>query len=208
MKTAKRTATITRKTKETALELTLDLDGSGRFEGESGIGFFDHLLTAFVFHSQIDLRLTVEKSDLYIDEHHTVEDIGIVLGQALQSALGDKTGIRRYGDCLLPMDDALAQCAVDLGGRFWFSLTNALNESFLFRREKIGSLSTEVIPEFLRSVAVHAGMNLHLRILAGTNEHHIAEAMFKSFGRALRQAVEIDPRLKDQIPSTKGKLRE
>jgi imidazoleglycerol-phosphate dehydratase len=207
MSKSKRTATCERQTAETALAATLRLDGGGMLDGESGVGFFDHLLTAFIFHSRLDLTLTVTRSDLYIDEHHTLEDLGIVLGQALRDALGDKAGIRRYGDSLLPMDDALVQSAVDVGGRFWFSLTDAQGAPYNFRREKIGSLGTEIIAEFLRAFALNAGLNLHIRVLAGANEHHVAEAIFKSVGRALRQAVDIDKSLKDQIPSTKGKLR-
>lgn len=206
MKNTPRQATIKRETKETRIELHLNLDGTGEIKGSSGVGFFDHLLGALVFHSRIDLDFNVKRSDLEIDDHHTVEDIGIVLGQALKSALGEKTGIVRYGESLLPMDDALVQTAVDVGGRFWFALNDGAGQPYRFRREKIGALSTEVIQEFLRSVAVQAGFNLHTRVLAGDNEHHIAEAMFKSLGRALRQAVTLDPDFSQEVPSTKGTL--
>jgi len=206
MKTTSRQATSKRETRETTIELRLNLDGRGELKGSSGVGFLDHLLGALVFHSRMDLVLKVAKSDLEIDDHHTIEDIGIVLGQALQAALGAKKGITRFGESLLPMDDALVQTAVDVGGRFWFSLNDSVGQPFRFRRENIGALSTEVIAEFLRSVAVQAGFNLHTRVLAGDNEHHIAEALFKSLGRALRQAIALDPDFAQEVPSTKGAL--
>jgi imidazoleglycerol-phosphate dehydratase len=194
-----RQVTIERTTSETAINLTLDLDGAGRAEIASGIGFLDHMLTAFARHGLFDLTL-VAKGDLHIDFHHTTEDIGIVLGQAFARALGDKRGIRRFGQALVPMDEALAEAAVDLSGRPFLAW------SVGFARDKIGEMDTELFEEFFRAFAMNALLTLHITQKAGQNAHHLAEACFKSVARALRMAVEVDPRAAGQIPSTKGSL--
>ncbi|NKC32345.1 imidazoleglycerol-phosphate dehydratase HisB [Falsiroseomonas selenitidurans] len=194
-----RRATIARATSETDIRLTLDLDGSGRAEVATGVGFFDHMLTALARHSLMDLAAAA-KGDLHIDDHHTVEDVGIVLGQALRQALGDKRGIRRYGQSLLPMDEALAEAALDISGRPFLAWDVA------FQRPKIGSFDTELVEEFFRAFAFNAGITLHVTLKAGTNAHHVAEACFKAVARALRMAVEMDPRTAGVIPSTKGSL--
>ncbi|OYW10773.1 MAG: imidazoleglycerol-phosphate dehydratase [Rhodospirillales bacterium 12-71-4] len=194
-----RRATIARATSETDIRLTLDLDGSGRAEVATGVGFFDHMLTALARHSLMDLAVAA-KGDLHIDDHHTVEDVGIVLGQALRQALGDKRGIRRYGQSLLPMDEALAEAALDISGRPFLAWDVA------FQRPKIGSFDTELVEEFFRAFAFNAGITLHVTLKAGTNAHHVAEACFKAVARALRMAVEMDPRTAGVIPSTKGSL--
>ena len=194
-----RTAEINRTTAETAITLRLCLDGTGASQVQSGVGFLDHMLTLFAKHSRFDLTLTCS-GDTKVDDHHSVEDIGIVLGQALCQALGDKRGIRRYGGCILPMDEALILCAADLSGRSCLRLQAQLPT------EKVGTFDTELVEEFFQALTREARMNLHLRQLDGTNSHHIIEAMFKALGRTLRQAVAIDPDCRDEIPSTKGVL--
>ena len=193
-----RTATIERKTKETDISVTLNLDGTGTAEISTGIGFFDHMLEGFSKHGLFDLKCSV-KGDLHVDGHHTVEDTGIVLGQAIARAAGDKKGIRRYGSFILPMDDALALCAVDLCGRPY------LNFDCSFPVERVGELDTELVREFFYAVSYSAGMNLHIKMLDGINTHHMIEAMFKAFAKALDQAVGTDPRITDVL-STKGSL--
>jgi imidazoleglycerol-phosphate dehydratase len=193
---ADRIATKTRKTKETDIKISINLDGNGNSDINTGIGFFDHMLEAFARFSLIDLTINV-KGDLNVDCHHTVEDTGIVLGDALLEALGDKSGIRRSGFFVLPMDDALILSAVDLSGRPYLDL------DFEFMTEKIGELETETIKEFFYALSVHGALNIHFKKLNGTNSHHICEAMFKSFGKALREASEYDGRIKG-ILSTKG----
>lgn len=187
-----------RKTKETDICVTLELDGTGKAEISTGIGFFDHMLEGFSRHGFFDLICKVE-GDLYVDGHHTVEDTGIVLGQAISRALGDKKGICRYGSFTLPMDDALVLCAVDLCGRPY------LNFDCTFPVERVGELDTQLIREFFYAVSYSAGMNLHLKLLDGFNAHHMIEAMFKAFAKALDQAVSFDPRISDVL-STKGSL--
>ena len=194
-----RTAEINRTTAETAITLRLCLDGTGASQVQSGVGFLDHMLTLFAKHSRFDLTLTCS-GDTQVDDPHSVEDIGIVLGQALCQALGDKRGIRRYGSCILPMDEALILCAVDLSGR------SCLRLQAQIPTEKVGTFDTELVEEFFQALTREARMNLHLRQLDGMNSHHIIEAMFKALGRTLRQAVAIDPDCRDEIPSTKGVL--
>jgi imidazoleglycerol-phosphate dehydratase len=194
-----RRAEISRETSETRIQLKLDLDGTGRAEIATGIGFLDHMLTALARHSMIDLAVQAE-GDLHIDFHHTTEDVGIVLGQAIRKALGDKRGIRRYGQALVPMDEALAECAIDISGRPF------LVWSATFTRDKVGEMDTELFEEFFRAVAMNSAMTVHLTQRAGSNAHHIAEGLFKAFARALRMAVEADPRAEGTIPSTKGML--
>ncbi|NKE44833.1 imidazoleglycerol-phosphate dehydratase HisB [Roseomonas frigidaquae] len=194
-----RQATIARATSETNIRLTLDLDGRGSADVATGVGFFDHMLNALARHSLMDLMVAA-KGDLHIDDHHTVEDVGIVLGQALRQALGDKRGIRRYGQCLLPMDEALAEAAIDISGRPFLAW------SVPFQRPKIGTFDTELVEEFFRAFAFNAGITLHVTLKAGSNAHHVAEACFKSVARALRMAIEADPRTLGEIPSTKGSL--
>lgn len=193
-----RTASITRKTNETEIAVSLDLDGSGTHVNQTGIGFFDHMLDQLARHSMMDLNVHA-KGDLHIDDHHTVEDTGIAIGQALAKALGDKRGIRRYGECTLPMDDAQVRAALDLSGRP-FLLWN-----LVFPTPKIGTFDTELVREFFQALATHGGITLHIDQVHGINSHHIAEAAFKAVARALRMAVEPDPR-SHAIPSTKGTL--
>ena len=193
-----RSATITRTTKETDIQMTLILDGSGVSKIETGIGFFNHMLEGFAKHGFFDLDVSI-KGDLQVDGHHTVEDAGIVLGTAIKEALGDKAGIVRYGSCILPMDDALALCAVDLCGRPYFAFECD------FTVEKVGYLDTELIREFFYAVSYAAGMNLHIKMLSGINNHHMIEAMFKAFAKALDQAVSKDERI-TTVLSTKGSL--
>lgn len=193
-----RIAEIHRKTKETDIKLALNLDGTGISEIDTGIGFFDHMLEGFARHGFFDLKLKVT-GDLRVDGHHTVEDTGIVLGQAVKESVGDKLGIRRYGSFILPMDDALALSAVDLCGRPY------LDFDCQFPTERIGYLDTELIREFFYAVSYSAAMNLHLKMFSGLNSHHMAEAMFKAFAKALDEAVSIDPRITDVL-STKGTL--
>ena len=194
-----RTAQISRTTAETAITLSLNLDGSGTSDVQTGVGFLDHMLTLFAKHGRFDLALCC-KGDTVVDDHHSVEDIGIALGEAFCSALGDKRGITRYGSEMLPMDEALVLCAVDLSGR------SGLRYSAQIPSQKIGSFDTELIQEFFLAFTRKAGVTLHLRQLDGENSHHIAEAMFKAFARALSQAVKIDPIYANEIPSTKGVL--
>lgn len=193
-----RTAEITRKTKETDITLKLNLDGSGSADISTGIGFFDHMLEGFSRHGFFDLSCKVQ-GDLHVDGHHTVEDTGIVLGKAIAQAVDDKKGIRRYGSFILPMDDALALCAVDLCGRPY------LNFDCTFPVERVGALDTELVREFFYAVSYSAGMNLHIKLLDGLNAHHMIEASFKAFAKALDQAVSLDPRITDVL-STKGSL--
>ena len=194
-----RSAQIERKTAETDVRLTLSLDGAGRAQVDTGVGFLDHMLTLFAAHGRFDLSVTCA-GDTQVDDHHSVEDIGIALGDAVAQALGEKRGIRRYGSMLLPMDEALVLCAVDLSGR------STLRMQASFPSQKIGAFDTELVEEFFTAFARHAGSTLHLRQLDGANSHHIAEAMFKAFGRALSEAVSLDARLAGEIPSTKGAL--
>ncbi len=194
-----RIASITRTTSETDIALTLDLDGTGKGDIATGIGFLDHMLTALARHGLFDLTVRA-KGDLHIDFHHTTEDVGIVLGQAFHTALGDKRGIRRFGHALVPMDETLAEAAVDISGRPFL----AWNVSF--ERPKIGEMDTELFEEFFRALAFNALVTLHVTRRAGHNAHHVAEACFKATARALRMATEIDPRAADAIPSTKGAL--
>ncbi len=193
-----RTARIDRKTKETDISVTLELDGRGTSEISTGIGFFDHMLEGFAKHGFFDLKCRTA-GDLQVDGHHTVEDTGIVLGQAIAKAAGDKKGIRRYGSCILPMDDALVLCAVDLCGRPY------LNFDASFPVERVGGLDTELVKEFFYAVSYSAAMNLHIKLLDGSNAHHMIEAMFKAFAKALDQAAGMDERISDVL-STKGSL--
>lgn len=193
-----RSASINRKTKETNIQVTFEVDGRGMSKIATGIGFFNHMLEGFSKHGFFDLEMTVT-GDLHVDGHHTVEDAGIVLGTAIKEALGDKAGIRRYGSFILPMDDALALCAIDLCGRPYFSY------DCNFSVEKVGNLDTELVREFFYAVSYSAGMNLHLKMLSGINAHHMIEAMFKAFGKALDQATGKDIRITDVL-STKGSL--
>ncbi|WP_390914184.1 imidazoleglycerol-phosphate dehydratase HisB [Pseudosulfitobacter sp. SM2401] len=194
-----RTSTITRSTAETEISVTVNLDGTGIYDNQTGIGFFDHMLDQLARHSLIDMTIRA-KGDLHIDDHHTVEDTGIALGQALTAALGDKRGIVRYGSCLLPMDDAQVRCALDLSARPYLIWNVDLPT------QKIGTFDTELVREFFTALATHGGITLHVDMLHGINSHHIAEAAFKSVARALRDAVEVDPRKSGDIPSTKGAL--
>ncbi|SPF75559.1 Histidine biosynthesis bifunctional protein HisB [Aliiroseovarius pelagivivens] len=194
-----RRATITRKTAETAISVELNLDGTGQYDNQTGVGFFDHMLDQLSRHSLIDMTIRAE-GDLHIDDHHTVEDTGIAIGQALVEALGDKKGIRRYGECHLPMDDAQVRAALDLSARP-FLIWNVD-----FAAPKIGNFDTELVREFFQALATHGGITLHIDQIHGFNAHHVAEAAFKAVARALRVAVETDPRKADAIPSTKGAL--
>ena len=193
-----RSASISRDTLETKIRCTLNLDGSGKADVRTGVGFFDHMLSGFARHGLFDLQL-VCKGDLEVDCHHTIEDCGIVLGTAIRNALGDKAGIRRYGQCLLPMDESLVLCAVDLSGRPYL-VYNAD-----FSSERVGSMDTQMAKEFFYAVSYSAAMNLHIKKMYGENDHHIMEAMFKSFAKALDMAVQKDPRIEDVL-STKGTL--
>ena len=194
-----RSAELARKTAETDIRLKLSLDGKGEAKIDTGVGFLDHMLTLFAAHGRFDLEVAC-RGDTRVDDHHSVEDIGIALGEALRRALADKRGVCRYGSMLLPMDEALVLCAVDLSGRACLRMTAAIPS------QKIGSFDTELVEEFFLALTRSAGMTLHLRQIDGTNSHHIVEAMFKAFGRALSQAVALDERAKDEIPSTKGVL--
>lgn len=194
-----RSATITRKTAETDISVEINLDGTGVYDNQTGVGFFNHMLDQLARHSLIDTTIRAT-GDLHIDDHHTVEDTGIALGQALGQALGDKRGIRRYGACLLPMDDALVRSALDLSGRPYLIWNVEMPAT------KIGTFDTELVREFFQAFSTHGGITLHVDGLHGLNAHHIAEAAFKSVARALREAVETDPRKADDIPSTKGAL--
>ncbi|QMU59173.1 MAG: imidazoleglycerol-phosphate dehydratase HisB [Boseongicola sp.] len=194
-----RSATITRKTAETDISVEINLDGTGAYDNQTGVGFFDHMLDQLARHSLIDMTIRAT-GDLHIDDHHTVEDTGIALGQALNEALGDKRGINRYGSCLLPMDDALVRAALDLSARPYLVWNVELPTA------KIGAFDTELVREFFQAFATHGGITLHVDALHGINSHHIAEAAFKAVARALRTAVETDARKADAIPSTKGAL--
>jgi len=194
-----RTAKITRKTAETDISVEINLDGTGVYDNQTGVGFFDHMLDQLSRHALVDMTVRAS-GDLHIDDHHTVEDVGIALGQALSEAMGDKKGIRRYGECHLAMDDALVRCALDLSARP-FLICN-LDLPF----GKIGTFDTELVREFFQALSTHGGITLHIDKLHGFNAHHIAEAAFKAVARALRDALEVDPRKADAIPSTKGAL--
>ena len=194
-----RTSQITRTTGETDIRLELTLDGSGKSQIATGCGFLDHMLTLFASHGRFDLTLSC-KGDTYVDDHHTVEDIGIALGQAFRQALGDKKGIRRFGDTVLPMDESLILTAVDLSGRDY------LGYALEIPTQKVGTFDTELVEEFFLGFVRNAQCNLHIRRLAGTNSHHIIEGAFKSAARSLRTAVSIDPDCLNEIPSTKGVL--
>ena len=193
-----RTADYVRKTKETDISLHLNLDGTGSSSIHTGIGFFDHMLDGFARHGLFDLKVNVT-GDLAVDCHHTIEDTGIVLGNAIKAAVGDKKGIRRYGSCILPMDETLVLCAVDLSGRPYLVFDGE------FTTDRVGYMDTEMVKEFFYAISYTAGMNLHIRVLSGGNNHHMIEAMFKAFAKALDQATVIDPRITD-ILSTKGSL--
>ncbi|HNT30102.1 MAG TPA: imidazoleglycerol-phosphate dehydratase HisB [bacterium] len=199
-----RKAQVTRETGETEIAVTLNVDGTGQREIETWVGFFDHMLDLFAKHGLFDLQVRVPKADLQIDEHHTVEDIGITLGQAFAQALGDKVGIRRYGFFILPMDETLVQVAVDLGGRAWFELKDGKNEDMTFSREKVGDLSTELVYDILEAFASNLCANIHVKVEYGRNAHHMIEGIFKCLARALRMACELDERASEQVPSTKG----
>lgn len=193
-----RTAQEIRTTRETDISLRLNLDGSGSYEIKTGVGFFDHMLEGFARHGLFDLELKV-KGDLKVDDHHTIEDTGIVLGTAIREALGNKRGIRRYGSSILPMDETLVLTAIDLGGRPYFVFDGE------FPTEKIGDMAAEMVREFFYAVSYSAGMNLHMKVLNGGNSHHMAEALFKSFAKSLDEAVSYDPRIAGVL-STKGSL--
>ena len=194
-----RSATITRKTAETDISVRIVLDGTGRHDNATGVGFFDHMLDQLARHGLFDLTVRCA-GDTHIDDHHSVEDVGIALGQALAQALGDKRGIRRYGACLLPMDDALVRAALDLSGRPFLVWNVDMPTA------RIGRFDTELVREFFQALCTHGGITCHVTALSGINSHHIAEAAFKAVARALREAVEPDPRRADEIPSTKGAL--
>jgi imidazoleglycerol-phosphate dehydratase len=194
-----RTAAIKRRTKETDIELELDLDGTGLVQADTGIGFLDHMLDHLGKHSLTDLSVRA-RGDLKVDDHHTAEDVGICLGQAIGKALGDKAGIRRYGSASVPMDEALANVALDLSGRA------VVVFNVRFAGDKIGAFDTQLVGEFLRAMAGNCGMNLHVNVPAGSNDHHVAEAIFKALAQALRAAKEIDPQRGGAVPSTKGTL--
>ncbi|MBR1813466.1 MAG: imidazoleglycerol-phosphate dehydratase HisB [Lachnospiraceae bacterium] len=193
-----RTATVERNTKETQIRISLNLDGSGKADIHTGIGFFDHMLNGFARHGLFDLSVSVT-GDLEVDCHHSIEDAGIVLGTAIKEAVGDKKGIRRYGSLLLPMDETLAMCAIDLSGRPYLVFDAD------FKGERCGDMDTQMAKEFFYAISYSAGMNLHLKCLYGENDHHKMEAMFKAFGKALDQATQFDPRIVDVL-STKGSL--
>jgi imidazoleglycerol-phosphate dehydratase len=194
-----RKGAVSRKTSETAIEVALDLDGSGNADVKTGVGFFDHMLDQLARHSLIDLTVRAE-GDRHIDDHHTVEDVGIALGQALREALGDKRGVTRYADCLLPMDESLTRVAIDVSGRPFLVFRVE------FPTHKIGGFDVELVREFFKALAVNAGLTLHIDNLYGANSHHIAESCFKGVARVLGAALAIDPRQAARIPSTKGAL--
>ncbi|MDZ7714484.1 MAG: imidazoleglycerol-phosphate dehydratase HisB [Rhodovibrio sp.] len=196
---AMREGRVERKTSETEIAVRVNLDGTGAYKVETGIGFLDHMLAQLARHGLLDLEVTA-KGDLHIDAHHTVEDTGIALGQAVAKALGERTGIQRYGHAYLPMDEALTRVALDLSNRAYLVWKVA------FSRDKVGDFDTELFREFFQAFAHNAGITLHVETLYGDNNHHIAESAFKALARALRAAVEIDPRKADQVPSTKGAL--
>ena len=194
-----RRATVERKTNETAIRVEVDLDGTGQAEISTGVGFFDHMLDQIARHALFDLNVEA-KGDLHIDDHHTVEDTGIALGQAIREALGDKRGVVRYADCHLAMDEALTRVALDFSGRPFLVFRTQ------FSTGKIGTFDTQLVREFFQALAIHSAMTLHIETLYGLNDHHVAESCFKGVARALRQAVSIDERTRDRIPSTKGSL--
>ncbi|MFP7673639.1 imidazoleglycerol-phosphate dehydratase HisB [Marivita sp. S0852] len=194
-----RSATVTRTTAETKITVEVALDGTGQYDNQTGVGFFDHMLDQLARHSLMDMKVRCD-GDLHIDDHHSVEDVGIALGQALTQAVGDKRGIVRYGSCLLPMDDALVRAALDLSARPFLVWNVDLPTA------KIGTFDTELVREFFQALSTHGGITLHVDMLHGINSHHIAEAAFKAVARALRGALEVDPRKSDAIPSTKGAL--
>lgn len=194
-----RTASIDRKTNETEISVRIDLDGTGAHSMKTGVGFFDHMLDQLSRHSLIDMDVTC-KGDLHIDFHHAVEDVGIALGQAVRDAIGDKKGIRRYASCDLPMDGTLTRAALDVSGRPFLVFKAE------FSRDKIGEIDTELFQEFFQAFAMNAGITLHIENFYFDNNHHLAESMFKAVARALRDALEIDPRQADRVPSTKGTL--
>ena len=194
-----RSGSVERTTNETSVSVTVNLDGVGRFEGTTGVGFFDHMLAQLARHSLIDMTIQA-KGDLHIDDHHTVEDTGIALGQAIRQALGDMKGVTRYADVHLPMDDTLSRAAIDISGRPFLVF------QVEFPREKIGSFDTELVREWFQAFAMNAGVTLHVATLYGENAHHIAESLFKALARALRAAIAIDPRTAGELPTTKGKL--
>ena len=193
-----RTANVERNTKETKISLELNLDGQGTGDVSTGIGFFDHMLEGFAKHGFFDLKVRID-GDLQVDGHHSVEDCGILLGQAIREAIGDKRGMKRFGQCILPMDETLVLCAIDMGGRPW------LNFDAKFSTDRVGYLDTELVHEFFYAVSYSAGMNLHIKVLDGQNNHHMVEAMFKAFARALDEATGLDGRFSDVL-STKGTL--
>ena len=194
-----RSATLSRQTRETDIKATVKLDGTGKSAIKTGIGFFDHMLDQIARHSLIDLEIEA-KGDLHIDQHHTVEDTGIVLGQAIRQALGDLRGITRYADCLLPMDETLTRVALDVSGRPFLVFRTT------FHHSKVGEFDTDLVREFFQAFAMNSGITLHVETLYGINNHHIAESCFKGLARALGAAIAIDPRQKDRVPSTKGSL--
>ncbi len=196
-----RQASVTRKTSETEISVAINLDGTGTYDNQTGVGFFDHMLDQLARHALIDMEVRAA-GDLHIDDHHTVEDVGIALGKALTEAMGDKRGIRRYGSCLLPMDDTMVRAALDLSGRPY------LVWKVDFTAPKIGAFDTELVREFFTAFAMNGGITLHVECLDGINSHHIAEAAFKSVARSLRDALEPDPRRAEAVPSTKGTLSE
>lgn len=193
-----RTAELSRNTKETQITLSLNLDGTGKADISTGIGFFDHMLSGFARHGFFDLVCHV-KGDLEVDCHHTIEDTGIVLGQSIREAVGDKKGMVRFGSCILPMDEALVLCSLDLSGRPYYA------SDAVFPTERVGEMDTQMVREFFYAVSYSAGMNLHFKMLAGENSHHMIEGMFKAFAKALDMAVALDPRIADVL-STKGSL--
>ena len=193
-----RKADFVRKTKETDIALSLCLDGTGKSTVSTGIGFFDHMLEGFARHGLFDLKVSVE-GDLAVDCHHTIEDTGIVLGNAIKKAVGDKCGIKRYGSCILPMDEVLVLCAIDLSGRPYLAFDAE------FTTDRVGYFDTEMVKEFFYAISYTAGMNLHIKVLSGGNNHHVIEAMFKAFAKALDEATVIDPRITDVL-TTKGSL--
>lgn len=194
-----RTATVARNTLETQIEVSINLDGSGQFSAKTGVHFLDHMLEQIARHGLLDLNINAE-GDLHIDAHHTVEDIGITIGQALKKALGDKKGVIRYGHAYVPLDEALSRVVLDLSGR------PGIEFDVTFNRDKIGEFDVELFYEFFQGLINHAGITLHIDSIKGRNAHHIAETIFKAFGRALRMAVSLDPRAMEQLPSTKGSL--
>ncbi len=194
-----RKGAVSRKTNETGIEVEVDLDGSGTSDVSTGVGFFDHMLDQLARHSLVDMKIRAQ-GDRHVDDHHTVEDVGIALGQALREAIGDKRGVTRYADCLLPMDETLTRVALDISGRPFLVFRTE------FPTEKIGTFDTQLVREFFQALSVHGGITLHIETLYGANSHHIAESCFKGVARALGAALAVDPRQAARIPSTKGAL--